>query len=292
MATESRWGRRLGRRWPRRVERVSIDLGNALSWHLLGGQRRASAAWRDWAAQRRWVFLIGCNNSGTSLLQRLIERLGPVSTFAAEGQRYTRALRRDDRREHARVWSRYLDELALGASAPLDAAPRLLHDWLRHLRTPLQPVILEKTPANTARALWLQRVFPDARFIGLMRNGYAVSEGIRRKAGHSVVLGATHWAAVNALLLDQAAELEHYLEVRYEDLAAHPDAVLARLRDFIGLSPPARLADVPMDLQTPFGRVHDYNAASLARLNAFDRDAIRRHAGAMLERLGYAADGP
>jgi hypothetical protein len=71
-----------------------------------------------------------------------------------EGQRYTRALR---------------------------PVPRLLFDWLEALGTPLSPRILEKTTANAVRMRWLHQAFPRSAFIGVVRNGYAVAEGIRRK---------------------------------------------------------------------------------------------------------------
>ena len=91
--------------WDRRIVRLDRrlrvgfrDARNAVSWHALGGNRFFGEYWQELAQSHRWVFVIGCNNSGTSLLQRLLEWTGEISTFPAEGQLYTRAIKRDRKR--------------------------------------------------------------------------------------------------------------------------------------------------------------------------------------------------
>jgi hypothetical protein len=178
-----------------------VDMVNDLSWHLLGGRRFFSQFWQEVAGSHRWVFVIGCNNSGTSVLQRLLEWTGQISTFPLEGQLYTQVVKRDRNPKFTRVWTEYVSELQLLPGEVPEKRARLVHDWMINLPQPLQQVIVEKTPANTSRARWLQEVFPDSRFIGLVRNGYAVTEGINRKAGQPYARGARHWNAVNKLLL-------------------------------------------------------------------------------------------
>ena len=287
------WGRRmvrLRRRW-----RVGAgDLRNEISWHILGGRRFFESYWQVLAGSHRWVFIIGCNNSGTSLLQRLLEWTGSVSTFPAEGQLFTRAMKRDRKRGYARVWSEYLEELQLNGTDPLCKAPRLVHDWMINLPRPIRPVIVEKTPANAARAEWLQKVFPNACFIGLVRNGYAVSEGIRRKAKQPLDSGARHWSAVNRLMLNTAGGLDNYLEVRYEELAEQPAATMLRICEFIGIDNAVLKglrgkgeAEVREAMTTVFGPVRNCNPETIERLSNTDISIIRDHAEEMLDFFGY-----
>lgn len=287
------WDRRLAR-FGRRGQLLLRDLGSDLDWHVRGGRRFFADYWQEVAGSRRWVFIIGCNNSGTSLLQRLLEWTGEVTTFAAEGQLYTRAVRRDRKRGFSRVWTEYLDELALHPGDARASAPRLVHDWMRGLPRPVGPVVLEKTPANAARAGWLQEVFPDSRFVGLVRNGYAVSEGIRRKARQPLTAGARHWNAVNRLLLETAPRVDHYLEVRYEELADDPAGTLLSISRFVGLEGTAVAALAQLDeararaaMVTTFGPVRNRNPDSIARLSPGEIASVRAEAREMLEFFGY-----
>lgn len=287
------WDKRIAR-CDRRFRIGLRDAHNALSWHALGGNRFFSTYWEEIAQLHRWVFVIGCNNSGTSLLQRLLEWTGEISTFPAEGQLYTRAIKRDRKRGYSRVWSEYIQELALGRDEPLSAAPRLLHDWMTNLPRPIGPVIVEKTPANAARAEWLQKVFPNSRFIGLVRNGYAVAEGIRRKAKQPLDSGARHWNAVNRLMRQTSLGLDRYLEMRYEDLASDPAASMIGICDFIGIEneQSRRLANLTESeaqraLTTIFGPVRNCNPESISRLSNDDISIIRNNAGEMLEYHRY-----
>ena len=64
-------------------------------------------------AAHDWVFVVGCNNSGTTLVHDALAATGAFSYMPHEGQRYTDGVRRSVKRGHERVWSEYLDELRL-----------------------------------------------------------------------------------------------------------------------------------------------------------------------------------
>ena len=51
-----------------------------------------------------------------------------------------------------------------------------------HSQTPTAPIFIEKSPPFLLIVDNLVRVFPDARFLFMVRNPYAVVEGIRRKS--------------------------------------------------------------------------------------------------------------
>ena len=216
-------------------------------------------------------------------------RTGKVSTLPAEGQIYTRVFNRAERRGYERVWSEYANDLALAPSAPTESVPRLLHDWLRSLELPIASVILEKTPANVVRAEWLQQAFPNSYFVGLVRNGYAVCEGIRRKGRKSLDRAARHWNLVNRSLVECSSRLRNYIEVRYEDLVDDPRRTTAELLSFLGIT--AAAGQQPLSGETRVRDDHveirDFNIESISRLTDSDRAMIIQNASEMLDHFGY-----
>ncbi|MEJ7876009.1 MAG: sulfotransferase, partial [Solirubrobacterales bacterium] len=89
----------------------------------------------------------------------------------------------------------------------------------------------------------------QARFVHLIRDGrdVAVSRGARAvKRGRAATPAskeAKTWKRRIESAREQATEVEHYFEVRYEDLIADPEATLRRVCDFTDLDfDPAMLA--------------------------------------------------
>lgn len=277
------WTRRLWS-WRNEALRWARMRGNDVAW--MHARRDFLRQWPRFLSTHRLVFVVGCNNSGTTLIHDVLAATGRFSFMLHEGQRYTDALRRSAKRGHERVWIEYLDELRLSEADPVDCAPRLMFDWLRQMQRPVCADILEKTPANVVRLRWLERAFPGAAFIGVVRNGYAVAEGIRRKGGKSIQRGARHWSRVNEIMLDDARYLSRFLLVRYEEFVDAPAQTLPRLAQFLG-QPLAPLQAAFERPEQGSGAVRNQNEPSLGRLSAHERQLIERDAGSMLQRLGY-----
>jgi hypothetical protein len=249
-----------------------------ITWllHRRSFERRVPAL----LAAHRWVFLVGCNNSGTTLIHDALAATGQFSFMSHEGQRFTSVLMRAQKRGYERVWSEYLDELRLDERDTGNYVPRLLFDWLGELTLPLKPMILEKTTANAVRMPWLQRAFPEAAFVGIVRNGFAVVEGIKRKGGKSVARGARHWKCVNEIMLNDAQHVKKFLLVSYEDFVAGPQETLSRIAAFLDI----RLVDVNASLKS----IEDMNPQSIGRLDTAEIRIIAQQAGDCLVRMGYA----
>lgn len=107
-----------------------------------------------------------------------------------------------------------------------------------------KPVLLEKSLPNIIRVRWLQKHFSPAYFVAIVRNGYAVAEGITRKADPKhlrdswpIEQSAWQWRRSNEVLEEDGKHLQHLLWVRYEDLASNPLPVLNRIAEFVELPP-------------------------------------------------------
>lgn len=248
----------------------------------------------------RWVFVVGCYNSGTTLLRDLLGRHPQIDALPSEGVRLTDALPRPEDEGWHRMWCRCVEQMRLSAGADQkERAARIRRHWSLALPRGTRNV-LEKSIANAARLPFLQAHFPPAYVIHLVRNGYAVAEGIRRKGKpvgvgrdevgdrYPIELCAEQWRTSLRQVEADRPQVERFHEVRYEDLAADASAELRRITDFLGLPPLATGAAAgEMSVHGVVSPVRDMNAESLARLSADDIEAIEGVAGPDLERCGY-----
>lgn len=255
--------------------------------------RELRIAWAPVPRPEKWVFVVGCYNSGTELLLHLLGSHPSIGALPMEGQFLTDELVSDYELGLPRAWA-LREELFRLTEA--DAGPdpvRLKKEWAIRLDRS-RPVLLEKSPPNAARTRWLQAHFENAHFLAIVRNGYAVAEGIRRKAkpkhrrdGWSVEQAARQWVRSYEILLEDADYLERTLWVRYEDLAERPGEETARILRFLDLEPRALELERPWAVHEREEPIRNMNAESLARLAPDEVRVVSRVAGPMLERFGY-----
>jgi hypothetical protein len=245
-------------------------------------------------SQHRWTFIVGCYNSGTTLLANLLGRHPEIASLPVEGQFLTEQLVTDYELGVPRMWCQREDLFRLTEH---DAGPdvgRIKRQWAMRADTS-RPIILEKSPPNSARTRWLARHFEPANFIVLVRNGYAVAEGIRRKAepkhlpdGWPLEKCAWQWRRTYEVLEKDLRGLPRVTWIRYEDLVAQPEVELARIAKFLGARDGFQFD------RSRTVRVHereeplrDLNAESISRLSESDHRIIEQVAGDHLDKFGY-----
>jgi Sulfotransferase family len=93
----------------------------------------------------------------------------------------------------------------------------------------------DKTP-GVVDVLRLYRLFPDACFIHMIRDGRDVALSRRRSWSNRSVLRSAHaWAFIVSSIRRASPVLgDKYMELRYEDLVAQPQEMLERVCQFIG----------------------------------------------------------
>lgn len=239
-----------------------------------------------------WLFILGVNNSGTTLLENLIKRHPLVKSFSEEGQHLTDALHGAlTRGELDRLWTRRLDLYRLTEMQGADAAVKAQYDWAFFL--PDKPgVVLEKSPPNTLRSRWLQRYFRPSRFVALVRHPFAVVEGIRRRTNCTAEAAAKHWTTANECLLEDEGKLERRLLFHYEAFCEQPRAHLERLERFLGLGTPfdRSILEGQFNVHNADNKpqtLQNMNAKSVARLSETDKSTILQVAEKVMARLGY-----
>jgi len=274
-----------------RITRLSLrssivlnDFRRAFVWHARG-RKYYQDNWQEIAAKYKWCFIVGCNNSGTTLMQDVLEQTLPVSTLLHEGQRYTNALQRGSRRSYERVWTEFIADLQMSEHDSLSCAPRLLHDWMNEYGAPKEKTLVEKTTVNAVRMRWLQHVFPNSYFIGVVRNGYAVAEGINRKGKKDYVRGARHWENVNKIMLDDSKSINNFIIMKYEDLTENPYLSIQKLTRFLNFDD--AISSRTEKLDNAFKDIKNMNSESIRRININDRKRIRENALQMLSHFNY-----
>lgn len=272
------------------------QVAHDLRWHAMS--RHEALQWTEkrlMLERHYWLFILGLNNSGTTLVVDLLRSHPLVRSLPNEGQYLTRGLPLPRDFNVPRRFAERLDVFHWTEANNPGPALRIQYDWAAHY--PQRPgLLLEKSPPNTLRSRWLQHNFRPSRFVAITRHPYAVCEGIRRREGHAIDVAARHWLLANEWMLDDISHLEHCLFVTYEDLCARPAEFLNRLQAFLGLEIPVNAQELNAprqihNIDNAAEPIRNFNARSLANLSTDDIRVIDRIAGPLMDRLGYERHG-
>ena len=122
----------------------------------------------------------------------------------------------------------------------------------------------DKTPTYSSHIELLHRLFPDAQFIHLMRDGRDVALSVLDTWGHrahvDLVFAARTWRRRVTQARRSTARLDpgHALELRYEELVVEPERQLRRVCRFLGEEFNPRMLDFHLDARQslPAGGFH------------------------------------
>lgn len=264
-------------------------------------------------------FVVGAGRSGTTLLRLMLDAhpslaLPPESHFVvALADRRLRLLHRPELAlervlRHPRFARWELDEATVRAAVtqhqPCDLAALFRVVFETYAASQGKPRWGDKTPGYVGRLPLLAALFPDARFVHLIRDGRAVAASVASKpSGPPNAVSAAYWwrGLVGQGRRDGAALGERYLEVRYEALIADPAAVLTTVCHHVGVAyDPAMLdywrtaaARVPSGLTDP-GQKHARTLQPPAlgpdrflALPPTERRAVEHACRPLLEALDY-----
>ena len=229
----------------------------------------------------KWLFILGVNNSGTTLMHRTLAQHPEIDAVKGEGQR-SHWILDPGKLGLGRVWTEQLWAVRTPPMIPFIGIPLLKRDWLNRRLTTTGTYTLEKSPPDTVRGPWLQRHFRPTSFIGMIRNGYAVAEGTRRRKRRpiSIERSARHWSRANEIMLEDSEKFERFLLVKYEDFVANPQEVLAGITRFLGIE--------EYEFKGTNEFAQDHNKKSISRLSGEDRMIVKQEAAEMLEKFSYS----
>lgn len=194
--------------------------------------------------QRRYAFVCGLHRSGTSLITRTLAEHPMVSGFRAtgaiedEGQFLQSVLPLEnqfggvgrfgfDPRAHM------TEESALNTAA---TAKKLNAEWARYWDMS-KPVLIEKTPSNLLRMRLIHRLFEPSYFIIVTRHPVASALATIKWTEGNLFSLLYHWIHCYRIARADAELVDRVLWLSYEAFVANPGRELARLSQFLGLTP-------------------------------------------------------
>lgn len=249
---------------------------------------------------RRLVFVAGLHRSGTTPLAKLLAEHPEISGFADTGVKEDEGQHLQDVYPPARAYGgagrfardprSHLTEMSPLATA--DNARRLLEHWAPHWDLSRR-LLLEKSPLNLVMMRFLQSLFPEARFVVVVRHPVVVALSTRKWARTTTTgLGSLvrHWLAAHETFLTDATSLRHVHVVRYEQLVRDPEKTLAGVAEFLGLTQPLEAGS--LDERRSDGYLRTWRRLTHARfvVTRWRVTALRRRHGAAIARFGYDVD--
>lgn len=209
-------------------------------------------------ALQTFPFIVGCPRSGTTLLRRMLAShpdlaIPPetwfITAMARRRFRYERggafhveAFLKDLREQHRFPRMEVSEELLrkeYHARPPktFSEAIRGIFSVYAHLQG--KHLYGDKTPGYVTKLPVLSRLFPESKFIHIIRDGRNVALSVIEMTfgPNTIGEGALYWKGrVERGRADgRALDPDRYLEVRYEDLVESPAPVLRGICDFSGL---------------------------------------------------------
>ncbi len=278
-------------RWPARLWRESA-LGR-----LAGLTARVAPGW---SARRlaRPHFVIGTGRSGSTALRRALSGHPELAVYPGELNRlwHPRAYPwHRYRSEVPRFWEepRRFTKLSLERRGQPDAR-RLRARFGAYQAVLGRPVLVGKSSMIQFMVPYVLELFPDARFVHLVRDGRAVALSYARR----VAAGAAHQNPALDTILERVAdywresvaEVERVSEsaglrrdgrlheLTYERLCSHPDEELTRLAAFLGVDPRPLLVSGAVAFEDRNWKSRQaLGGEVMARLTEIMRPGLERH---------------
>lgn len=207
------------------------------------------------------LFIIGMPRSGTKLLRDLLNQHPNIQipeietnilpTWENNWQHY------GDLSKHSRFIKFYYKMLRMPYFIYMKEKNRLIEDhiWYNLCRNFTPAGVFEALVRHDARAeyntskIWgdksplyikhtplLKKLFPEARFIHIIRDVRDYCLSINKAWDKNMIRAAQRWCNdLQKIKSDSRQFQEDYLEVRYEDLISQPHAILRTICDFLDI---------------------------------------------------------
>lgn len=197
-------------------------------------------------------FVVGMNRSGTTLLRMMLDahpdltvppetHFVPDAIKAAKAEGSTPQSVLEAMKEH-REWPDFgvsdKEMLTRFEALPkFKAGPAIRSFYEIYAERQGKPRYGEKTPTYVQKMKLIQRALPEARFCHVIRDGRDVALSVLDRTVRDLTAAdvANRWRKKVTKARDDSPALEHYMEIRYEDLVLDTEPVLREVCDFFKL---------------------------------------------------------
>ncbi len=246
----------------------------------------------------RLFLIVGCYNSGTTLLNHILSQHPDVSGLTTEGVALTGEFHTPEEFGWNRLWFKCREQLEICQLKEPPNAEIVRYDWSRHFDGS-KPFALEKSIIHGLNIDWFEEAFEHPHFIWIVRNGYTVAEGIRRRTQHKeraefaaglsypIEWCAEQWVVSNQVIEQKLKSVRQFYFLRYEDLMENPFLTIKSLLEWL----PVESKDLELPDTFTFQKetlpLESKNVQSLQNLTADDLEKINKVAKQSLAQFGY-----
>jgi hypothetical protein len=243
----------------------------------------------------RMIFNVGARRSGTFWLQRIVTAHPEVSAVPSETHLFSGGIAPlFERFQHSVRASTKVGQVYVDRERALDAARDLCDAVFAEMLEPGSTRLAERTPMHVFQLELIGAIYPDARFVHIIRDGRDVARSITAQPWGPERLeeAAAEWR--DAVLAARRADLPPtvYREVRYEELVLDPAAAVADLYGWLDLDASAEvIAEAVSESGIGANLGGAPSGIGIAKwrqsYSAADLEAFDRVAGQLLRELGY-----
>lgn len=207
---------------------------------------------------QRQIFIGGCSRSGTTLLGAMIGAhpdviCSPESQFKSDLLR-TIWPNSDDLDKQAvlthltkhwryKLWNLPQSATALAQMTPHNSYASILNTltlaYAQNLGKTAVTHWIDHTPENISYAHTYLKIFPNAKFIHIVRDGRAVAASIMPLdwGPNSIIKAARWWMRMTSFGLAAEASLpsDQMMQVKYEDLVLNPEETMRQVSQFLAI---------------------------------------------------------
>jgi len=252
---------------------------------------------------KEYLFVSGATKSGTTLLANALSFSERVSFLRNADGKIEEGQWVQDVYEWGKGNQDLTEEYHMTEDHPLATAEnriRLYRCWLRYWDIK-KPILAEKSPHNIIKTRFLQALFPNSKFIILVRNGVVQATGETLQQKRSPLVCCQEWVNAYQMLMRDLPHLNEYLIVRYEDLTNNVEATFDKICKFIGI-PRINVKDKYFyvhafrdGIKRPdFNKIQDMNRPHIQNfLTRFDQEtqqAMLRICEPAMTMFGYTTD--
>ncbi len=191
-----------------------------------------------------FIFIGGLHRSGTSLLHEILRSHPAISGFTNTGVPKDEGQHLQSVFQPASAFGGpgrfgFNDASYMTETHPLavpENSGRLFQEWQRYWDI-TQEYLLEKSPPNLIRTRFLQQLFPNSKFIIILRHPIAVAYATKKRVQRSIPDLIAHALHCYERFRADMAYLNSVYVMRYEELVFAPQENIERLLSWIGLPP-------------------------------------------------------
>lgn len=194
--------------------------------------------------QHEFIFVSGLHRSGTSLLHEILRghpdisgiENSPAKDYEDEGQFlqsvYPIGAEFGGPGKFAFDPGSFMTEDHELATVP--NADKIFREWSAYWDLGRR-YLIEKSPPNIVRTRFLQALFPNSRFVTVLRHPVPVSYATIKWSKSSIPELIEHWLVAHERYLADMPKLNKVLTLRYEQFVLRPQSVLDEIYQFLEL---------------------------------------------------------